>query len=107
MRITVFTPTYNRSYIIERLYHSLKRQTFRDFEWIVIDDGSTDDTELRFTQIQNDSNDFPIHYIKTANGGKHRAINKGVTRASGELFYIVDSDDFLPDDALEIILVIY
>ena len=45
MKITVFTPTYNRAYIIEKLYHSLQRQTFKDFEWIVVDDGSEDETE--------------------------------------------------------------
>ena len=64
MRITVFTPTYNRGYIIENLYHSLQQQTFRDFEWIIIDDGSKDDTEKVFLKIQNEKNDFPILYKK-------------------------------------------
>lgn len=98
--ITVFTSTYNRGYIIENLYNSLKRQTFRDFEWIVIDDGSTDNTEELFSRILQDEKDFSIIYQKVKNGGKHRAINKGVRLAKGELFFIVDSDDYLTDDAL-------
>ena len=103
MRITVFTPTYNRGYLIEKLYRSLQRQTFHDFEWVVVDDGSTDDTEDRVASFAKEENIFPIRYIKTANGGKHRAINVGTKVAQGELFYIVDSDDYLPDDALQII----
>lgn len=103
MRITVFTPTYNRGYIIEKLYHSLQRQTFQDFEWVVVDDGSTDNTEDLFNQILSEDNFFPIHYQKNQNGGKHRAINKGVALAKGDLFCIVDSDDYLTDDALKII----
>lgn len=103
MRITVFTPTYNRGYIIKKLYRSLQRQTFRDFEWIVIDDGSTDNTQELFEGFMMESNDFPIRYEKVENGGKHRAINRGVKMAQGEMFYIVDSDDYLPDRALEIV----
>lgn len=101
MRITVFTPTYNRAYIIGKLFDSLKRQSFRDFEWIVVDDGSTDDTEELFVQFQRETPFFPIRYFRTENGGKHRAINKGIVESRGEMFYIVDSDDYLPDDALE------
>lgn len=101
MRFTVFTSTYNRGYIIENLYHSLQRQSFCDFEWVVVDDGSTDQTEALFQGFQKDDNPFSIRYIKTSNGGKHRAINLGVTVAEGELFFIVDSDDYLTDDALE------
>lgn len=100
MRITVFTPAYNRGYIIEKLYRSLQRQSFRDFEWIVVDDGSTDNTEELFAQYTCEENFFPIRYLKTENGGKHRAINKGVSMAAGELFFIVDSDDHLTDTAL-------
>ena len=103
MRITVFTPAYNRGYIIANLFHSLQRQTFEDFEWIVVDDGSTDDTPALLEQFQAEPHPFPIHYIKVANGGKHRAINLGVQKASGELFFIVDSDDYLTDYALETI----
>lgn len=103
MRITVFTPAYNRGYIVDRLYRSLQRQSFHDFEWIVVDDGSTDNTEELFAGYLKEDNFFPIRYVKTENGGKHRAINKGVSLAEGELFFIVDSDDYLADDALETI----
>lgn len=101
MRITVFTPTYNREYVIENLYRSLQRQSLKDFEWIVIDDGSTDDTETLFQSFLKEENIFPIIYKKIPNGGKHRAINKGLEMAQGELFFIVDSDDYLTDDALK------
>lgn len=101
MRITVFTPTYNRGYIITNLYRSLQRQNFSDFEWIVVDDGSTDNTEELFSAFAKENNKFEITYLKTENGGKHRAINKGVQIARGELFFIVDSDDYLTDFALK------
>lgn len=103
MKITVFTPTYNRAYIIETLYRSLQRQTFTDFEWLVVDDGSSDGTEELFSQWSGEETRFPIRYYKQPNGGKHRAINRGITLASGTIFYIVDSDDWLPKDSLEII----
>ncbi len=102
MRISVFTSTYNRAYIIERLFISLKSQTYKDFEWIIVNDGSTDNTDALIKRwIQ--SAPFEIKLINTANGGKHRAINKGIEVAEGDLFYIVDSDDILPIDALETI----
>lgn len=101
MRITVFTPTYNRAYIIENLYHSLQRQSYRDFEWLIVDDGSTDNTEELIKSWQEAGNDFPIRYYKKENGGKCRAINYGVDLAEGRLFFNVDSDDYLADDALE------
>ncbi len=101
MRITVFTPTYNRAYIIETLYRSLQRQSFRDFEWLIVDDGSSDNTSDLVAAWQKEENDFPIRYYKKENGGKCRAINYGVDFAEGELFFNVDSDDYLLDDALE------
>ncbi|WP_343338757.1 hypothetical protein TPELB_09660 [Terrisporobacter petrolearius] len=101
MKITVFTPTYNRGYIIENLYKSLQRQTFKDFEWLVVDDGSTDDSEKLFNKWVRKNNDFDIRYYKIENGGKHRAINYGLDLANGELFFTVDSDDYITDDALE------
>lgn len=101
MKITVFTPTYNRAYIIEKLYRSLQRQSFRDFEWLIVDDGSTDNTEEIVAVWQKEGNPFPIRYYKKENGGKCRAINYGVDRAQGQLFFNVDSDDYLTDDALE------
>jgi glycosyltransferase involved in cell wall biosynthesis len=104
--ITVFTPTYNRAYIIGKLYNSLLRQTYKDFEWLVVDDGSTDDTEDLFKKWIKD-NKINIQYIKQSNGGKHRAINKGVQHAKGDLFFIVDSDDSIPRDSLEFINMYY
>ncbi|KMY51884.1 glycosyltransferase family 2 protein [Peribacillus loiseleuriae] len=104
MKITVFTPTYNRGYIIEKLYISLQQQTYTDFEWLVIDDGSADHTEELFNRWQSENNPFTIRYYKIENGGKHRAINKGTELAKGELFFIVDSDDYLVDDALGTII---
>lgn len=101
MKITVFTPAYNRGYIIGELYRSLRQQTFTSFEWLVIDDGSTDRTKDLFDEWVTESNPFPIRYYKVENGGKHRAINKAVELARGEMFFIVDSDDHLTEDALE------
>lgn len=103
MRITVFTPTFNRGYIIEKLYESLKNQTFKEFEWLVIDDGSNDNTEEIFDKINKNNDFFKVRYYKKENGGKHRAINQGVELAEGELFFIVDSDDQLTSYALEYI----
>ena len=99
--ITVFTPTFNRGHLIDTLYQSLLKQTNKDFEWIVIDDGSTDRTEAYFTEILAKHNPFEIIYRTQPNGGKHRAINAGVQIAKGELFFIVDSDDYLTEDAIE------
>lgn len=99
--ITIFTPTYNRKDLIERLYQSLLSQTQKNFEWLVVDDGSTDNTEKYFSEILSKPQSFPIRYIKQENGGKHRAINNGVKRASGKLFFIVDSDDYLTEKAVE------
>lgn len=99
--ITIFTPTYNRGPLIERLYQSLLAQTQKNFEWLILDDGSTDNTESYFANLLNKQQPFPIRYIKQENGGKHRAINKGVINAEGKLFFIVDSDDYLTENAIE------
>lgn len=100
MLVTVFTPTYNRAYCLPALYESLQRQTCKNFEWLIIDDGSSDNTdELAKEWIKEDS--FSIRYIKQINGGKHRAVNKGVSLAKGEFFFIVDSDDLLACDCVE------
>lgn len=100
-QFTVFTPTYNRAFTLERLYRSLQAQTFLDFEWLVIDDGSTDGTKLLFDQWILEENPFPIHYYLKDNGGKHTAINVGLEKAQGELFFTADSDDYLTGDALQ------
>ena len=101
--LTVFTPTYNRAHTLPRLYESLCGQSLKDFEWLVIDDGSTDGTEHLIKQFLEEKK-IVIHYIKQENGGKNKAINRGVSEAKGELFFIVDSDDFLVSDALDMIL---
>lgn len=100
-KITIFTPTYNRAYIINDLYESLKRQTYKKFEWIVVDDGSTDGTGQLFKKWIATEKQFSIRYYKKENGGKHRAINYGLDLAEGGIFFVVDSDDQLTPDALE------
>lgn len=102
MKFTIFTPSYNRAHTLPRLFDSLKKQTFQDFEWLIVDDGSTDETQKIIEEIQRSEKTFPITYLKTENGGKHRAINLGLKHARGELFFIVDSDDYLPEKSLEI-----
>uniref|UniRef100_A0AB33IXK2 Glycosyltransferase family 2 protein n=2 Tax=unclassified Prevotella TaxID=2638335 RepID=A0AB33IXK2_9BACT len=102
--ITVFTPTYNRAHLLYRLYDSLKNQTYKNFEWLIVDDGSIDNTSSVVQKMIDDSKVnalFPIRYLKKENGGKHTAINWGVKEAEGELFFIADSDDMLPTSALE------
>ena len=99
--VTVFTPTYNRAYILGDLYHSLQRQTCMDFEWLIVDDGSADNTKALVASWQGEENPFPIRYVYQENGGKCRAINRGLKEADGRLFFTVDSDDYLTDDAIE------
>lgn len=99
--ITVFTPTYNRAGLVKRLYQSLMLQTCYDFEWIVVDDGSTDNTQQVFDEIVKRENPFQIKYLKQTNGGKHRAINRGLKEAGGFMFFIVDSDDYLVPNAIQ------
>ena len=103
-RVTVFTPTYNRAHIIEQLYHSLQRQTCVDFEWLVVDDGSTDNTKELFECWSKECRIFEIRYYQQENRGKCQAINHGLDLAKGELFFTVDSDDYLTDDAIEKII---
>lgn len=101
MLFTVFTPTYNRAYTLPQLYKSLIRQTNHDFEWLVIDDGSTDDTEeLINSYIKEDK--ISITYIKQKNQGKHIAINTSLDVITTEYIITVDSDDYLLDNAIEI-----
>lgn len=98
---TVFTPTYNRINTLHRVYDSLKRQTFRDFEWLIIDDGSSDGTGRLVCQWQKE-NQFPIRYIWNENKGINRSINQGVWAARGRYFLIIGSDDAFIPEALEI-----
>ena len=100
--ITVFTATFNRAKTLPRAFESLKNQTFLNFEWIIVDDGSNDDT----TKVVADfaTSTFEIKYIKQVNKGKHFAINKGVSLATGDVFFILDSDDFLPKNTIEVVM---
>ena len=101
--ITVFTPTYNRGNLLNRLYQSLCKQNYKEFEWIIVDDGSLDDTSsiVNIIQDKHPCGDFSILYYKKENGGKHTAVNTGVQKAHGDLFFIADSDDILPPNALQ------
>ncbi len=98
---TVFTPTYNRAYILPKLYDSLCVQSVKNFEWLIVDDGSTDETEQLVSSWLSRNNGFEINYVKKENGGKPRAINFGVKIAQGKYFFMVDSDDHLLPKALE------
>ena len=97
---TVFTPTLNRANTLERVYSSLEAQTFRDFEWLIVDDGSTDDTRALVDEWQRHAS-FPIRYVWQETRGKHVAFNAGVREATGELFLPLDSDDACVPHALE------
>ena len=100
-RITVFTPTYNRAYTLPRVYECLRRQSFADFEWLVIDDGSSDGTEALVRGWAGEENPFPIRYYWFENAGKQREINRALKLAQGALFLVLDSDDTITSDALE------
>jgi glycosyltransferase involved in cell wall biosynthesis len=99
-KFTVFTPTFNRAHSLPLVYKSLKNQTFRDFEWLIVDDGSTDNTKELVEQWEKEA-DFPICYFYQENQGKHIAFNWGVKLARGELFLPLDSDDQCVPEALE------
>ena len=102
--LTVFTPTYNRAYTLHKCYESLRRQTNKGFVWLIIDDGSTDNTkELVDSWLKND-NGFEIRYAYKENGGMHTGHNKAYELIDTELNVCIDSDDYMPDDAVEGIL---
>ena len=101
--VSVFTPTYNRAYTLSVLYESLKKQTNREFEWIVVDDGSTDDTKELIKRFMQEG-ELDIKYYYQENSGKHAAHNLGVKKAQRELFTCVDSDDYLADEAIQRVL---
>lgn len=102
-RLTIFTPAYNRAHTIRRTYESLCRQTCKDFEWLVIDDGSSDDTG-ELVQSWINASDFPIRYIYQDNQGMHGAHNTAYRNINTELNTCIDSDDYMPDNAIETIL---
>ena len=104
--ITLFTPTYNRVHLLSRLYNSILMQDVIDVEWLIVDDGSIDDTEALIENFKKESI-INIRYYKKSNGGKHTAINFGLQYAKGELFFIIDSDDVLAENALKNIKIHY
>jgi glycosyltransferase involved in cell wall biosynthesis len=97
---TVFTPTYNRADLLPRVYESLQKQTFRDFEWRIVDGGSTDKSEeiVRAWQVNSP---FPIRYFSEPGEGKNAAINRGAREAEGRFVAILDSDDWYVPQSLE------
>lgn len=101
--ITIVTATYNRAYILGNLYKSLQCQIRPFVEWIIVDDGSTDNTKELVGKWQKEQNSFSIIYIYQNNNGKHRAINEGMKYVSGDWVFLVDSDDELVRDAIETI----
>lgn len=97
---TVFTPTYNRAHVLHRVYESLIQQTYRDFEWLLVDDGSSDGTEFLVKRWQRE-NIVPIRYFFQNNGHKKIAFNHAVRLAQGEFFLTADSDDRFAPNAIE------
>lgn len=101
--LTVFTPTYNRASLLARGYQALKRQSCKDFIWLIIDDGSSDNTTDVVTNWIQSETDFEIRYVYKENGGLHTGYNKAIELLDTELAVCVDSDDFLTDNAVELI----
>ncbi len=101
--ISVITPTFNRGNLLKRCYLSLLEQSYMQFEWIVIDDGSTDDTQKIINNLQQQGK-INIRYIYKENGGKHTALNEAFKIANGRYSIILDSDDYLSKDALKTII---
>lgn len=101
--LTIITPTYNRAQFILNLYTSLENQTNKDFCWLVVDDGSIDNTDTIIERLKNSAS-FEILYLKKSNGGKHTALNYGINKIASELTMIVDSDDSLTSDAVQAIV---
>lgn len=128
--LTVFTPTYNRKHTLVRTYESLKRQTCKDFKWLIIDDGSTDGTKewvlsldgridyrtekfdwmgrVEKESLHNnddhfviDTDKFKIEYVFKQNGGLYTGYNVAYAIINTELCVCIDSDDFMPDNAVE------
>src|SRR6516164_10922801 len=97
--ITVFTPTYNRAGKLRQVFDSLCRQPGNLFEWLVVDDGSTDNTPSILEEFSRNAS-FPVRVLRQPNGGKHRAHNAAVQAARGELTIVLDSDDELLPGAL-------
>ncbi len=103
-KITVFTPTYNRAYCLNECYESLKKQKNKNFKWLIIDDGSTDNTKELVSIWQQNDNGFEIEYRYKENGGMHTAYNCAYQIIDTELSMNVDSDDHLSENAIGKIL---
>ena len=99
--LTVFTPTYNRAYILPQCYEAMKRQTDQDFIWLVVDDGSTDNTRDLVEGWLQEEHGFELRYVYQENKGMHGAHNLAYQNIDTELNTCIDSDDFMPDDAVE------
>ncbi|MBQ7546200.1 MAG: glycosyltransferase family 2 protein [Clostridia bacterium] len=102
--LTVFTPTYNRAYTLPQCYESMRRQTCKDFVWLVVDDGSTDNTRELVESWMREDNGFVLRYVWQENQGMHGAHNLAYATIDTEINTCIDSDDFMPDDAVEKIL---
>ena len=102
--ITVFTPTYNRAYCLHKCYESMRRQTCKEFDWLIVDDGSNDGTKELVQKWSEEKNEFNIRYIYKTNGGMHTAYNTAYEHITTELAMNIDSDDYLTDSAIEDIL---
>ena len=102
--LTIFTPAYNRAHTLPRTYESLCRQSCKDFLWLIVDDGSTDQTAALVRDWQQRNNGFEIQYIYKENGGMHMAHNVAYAHIHTELNTCIDSDDKLADGAVEKIL---
>ncbi len=103
MKISVATPTYNRANTLDRVFNSLMSQTFKDFEWIIVDDGSNDDTKELIDSYKKQAS-FDIKYFYQENNGMHTALNKALEFANGEFFIICHSDDSFLPESFEILL---
>lgn len=103
VHLTIVTPTYKRPELLKRCFASLMKQTSRDFEWVIVDDGSPDNTEAVVQDIKEKA-DFPIIFVKKDNGGKHTALNASHTYIHGNYVLILDNDDYLTKDAVETVL---
>lgn len=102
MKVSVITPIYNRASFLPSLFESLNHQTSKEFEWIIVDDGSEDDVRGAVEKFTGEG--FDVKLYQKVNGGKHTAVNLGIREAKGELTLILDSDDELPEDAIAKIL---
>ncbi len=99
--LTVFTPSFNRAYLLPRCYESMKAQSCKEFVWMIIDDGSTDNTAELVRAWQQENNGFEICYIYKENGGMHTAHNTAYENIRTQLNVCIDSDDLLAENAVE------